>query len=483
MLKMSNNKLIKRINKMPIGNKITFLYALVFCIVLVVTSVCVVVNAWYYYRNVSRNELSNTVDKIKEYILNAEQVDLNYVSEINDNKYIEIRVSTKDKQHLFEGMREPENFPPPSLDNKNRSGIGERDHFATEIIQNQPYMSLQEKVERDGQIYFIQVFRPYRHEQKVIKLFGIIFFIVNILAILVAYKIGRYISQRLLQPVREMTATAEQISIHDLNQRINVPLADDEIRTLAITFNDMFERLQISFEKQNQFISDASHELRTPISVIQGYANLIDRWGKSDSEVLDEAIKSIKDETDHMANLVKQLLFIAREEENSKNIQKEVVDLGQVAVEVVKEANVLETKSNITLTETNADIFADYHLIKQLIWIFTENAIKYADKDEGIVAIKVWKDSDYAYISVKDNGIGINQEDINHIFDRFYRGDKSRNKDTPGNGLGLSIAKWIIKQHNACVKVESELGKGTDFIVKIPVYIESKSNNIKLKSK
>lgn len=465
MLKTSRNKFIDKIKRMSIGNKITFLYAMVFAIVMITVSVVIMVNAWGYYRSVSKEELTNIVSEVEKYILSTDKIDYEAIDELNPNKNIKISVTTKGMPIMDKKREGMDEFPPPDFTEK---PIHEdRNRFTTQIIKDQPYMMLEKICEKDGQTYFIQVFRPYRHETKVVKVFAVIFFVVNIIAIFIAYLIGKYISKKILQPISDMTTAAEQISAYDLDQRINVPLADDEIRTLALTFNDMIDRLRVSFEKQSRFISDASHELRTPISVIQGYANLIDRWGKTDSEVLEESIKSIKDETTHMTNLVNQLLFMAREETNAKNIVRENINLGNVANEVVKEVKILENiNADIFFNGTkDVEIFADYHLIKQLIWILVENALKYSKKEGGVVTVNVDSDDKNVYLSVSDNGIGISEEDLPHIFDRFFRGDKSRNKEISGNGLGLCIAKWIIKEHNATVKVESIIGEGTAFTI------------------
>lgn len=241
------------------------------------------------------------------------------------------------------------------------------------------------------------------------------------------------------------------------------------MKELTSTFNSMIERLDTSFRKQNQFISDASHELRTPIAVIQGYANLINRWGKSDPAILQESIDSILTETEHMSALIRQLLFLAKGDQNKLIAQKANITLNEVAAELVREMEVLDVDRKIVLVEEEpVEIFADYDLIKQLLWIHGENALKYS-KDGGVVEVKVWKDKKYGYVSVKDNGMGIAEEDLSKIFDRFYRVDKSRNKEISGTGLGLAIGKWIMDCHEGEILVESKVGEGTVFTDRFPL--------------
>lgn len=469
MLKMKDNKFFCWFRKMPIGNKITIMYAGVFAVILMIMSAFIILNAWYFYRDISRQELDETITKVSDYIKSGGKLDEDSIDKLNPNKYVDIRVTALRQKNKFEIMGEPEKYPPPDINLKEENDKFRKDRFELETIKGKRYMYDEKMIDYNNERYFIQVFRPYYHEQRIMKIFSFVFITVNILGILIAFGIGKFISKKLLKPVVDISQTAERISINDLSQRINIPVADDEIKELAVTFNDMISRLQISFDKQKQFISDASHELRTPISVIQGYANLMDRWGKSDPEILQESIDSIKDETEHMSMLVKKLLFLARGEKNMKDEQMKSLVLNNVISDVIKEINVMDIKNKIEFSEkSDLEIFGDYDLIKQMIWIFLENAVKYSS-NESEIHILIYSENKNAVIEIKDNGIGIKQEDIPFIFDRFYRGDKSRSKETPGTGLGLSIASLIIKQHKGKVEVESEYQQGTTFKIFIPL--------------
>ena len=159
------------------------------------------------------------------------------------------------------------------------------------------------------------------------------------------------------------------------------------------------------------------------------------------------------------------------------------MSLNEVAAELVREMEVLDVHSKITLAEEGqVEIFADYDLVKQLLWIHGENALKYS-KDSGEVEIRVWKDKKFGYVSVKDNGVGIAAEDIPKIFDRFYRVDKSRNKEISGTGLGLAIAKWIVDSHDGEILVESKVGEGTVFTNKFRLFASEGKTETKLKQK
>ncbi len=459
------NKFNLKLKNISIGTRITLFYTIVFSLTFVILTVFIMLNMWYYYQGVSKGDISETLSKVEEYIKSGNSLENAEFSDINPN--VEVRIFNISKDNRFDIMNrrlsdKPKGFPPPMpKDFEDR-----RDKFETETIKGVPYMSNRRVVNFDGKNYFIEAYRTNEREHDVLSRFAIVFIITNFLGIIASFWIGRFISKKILNPVSEIAKTAERISINDLSQRICVPNSDDEISNLATTFNDMIERLEISFEKQQQFISDASHELKTPISVIQGYANLIDRWGKSDPDILQESIESIKDETEHMSTLIKKLLFLARSEQNQINVQKKELCLNNVVSEVIKEFSVLDIKGKFNVVESESvNIFGDFSLIKQLIWIFIENAVKYSDKEFIKIDIEISSFEDFAFLKISDNGVGIKKDDIPHIFDRFFRGDKSHNKTIPGNGLGLSIANLIVRQHNGKIDVVSEEGKGTIFTV------------------
>jgi signal transduction histidine kinase len=281
---------------------------------------------------------------------------------------------------------------------------------------------------------------------------------------------GSKASRKFLSPVHQMTETVKEISIKDLGRRIDVRGSKNELKDLAKTFNEMLDRIQNSVEQQNQFISDASHELRTPISVIQGYADLLDRWGKNDRAVLEESIESIKSEAENMKELVEKLLFLARGDRNAQKLERSKFSLNELIGELIKETRIID-KEHILKNEHNdkIDIWADRKLMKEALRIFIDNSIKYTPSGGAIMLDSYLRKSE-AVIVVSDTGAGIAEKDIPHIFDRFYRADKSRTKSSGGTGLGLSIAKWIIDQHNGKISVWSEIQIGTVIKIILPVF-------------
>ncbi len=261
--------------------------------------------------------------------------------------------------------------------------------------------------------------------------------------------------------IESMTGAISKIDAKKLNQNTFVQYDQEELRELADAINDLLMRINESYQAQVRFVSDASHELRTPIAVIQGYANMLDRWGKSDEKTLNESIDAIKGESDHMKTLIEHLLFLARGDSDTIRLQLENFNVRELLEEVIKEARLIDDDHQYEFNQTDPVwIVGDKQLIKQVLRILVDNAMKYSPKHEKII-LKLIKNNHQIHIVVQDNGIGIKPQDVPHIFDRFYRSDESRDKKTGGSGLGLAIAKWIIEKHGGHFEVISRVGIGT----------------------
>lgn len=281
---------------------------------------------------------------------------------------------------------------------------------------------------------------------------------------------GSKVSKKLLKPLDEITKAEEEISAENLDKRINYTGSNDELKVLADSFDKMIERLENSFNKQNEFISDVSHELKTPIAVILGYSNLLERWGKDDKETLDKSIKAIQEETDNMKDLVNKLLLLTKTDTGNFPVTKTVINLKELIEDITEETKLIENSREI-VNSSNEElkIYADIGNVKEVIRILIDNAIHYTESN-GKIDIYTKDEKNKVYICVEDNGIGIPKDEQDKIFDRFYRIDKSRNKETGGNGLGLSIAKSLIKVNGGEIKVESREKEYTKFIIMFEKY-------------
>ncbi|MCX7615558.1 MAG: HAMP domain-containing histidine kinase [Clostridiales bacterium] len=270
-----------------------------------------------------------------------------------------------------------------------------------------------------------------------------------------------------LEKMQALAGKLDGINAAKLDTRISIEGTQDELKNLAGAINGMLDRINESYRAQVRFVSDASHELRTPISVIQGYANLLDRWGKNDEKTLQESIDAIKDEAANMKALVEQLLFLARGDNNTMTLQMEQFDLSTLASEVLKETQMIDGGHVYQSQINEVAVFADQALIKQALRILMDNAIKYTNAG-GHITVSVSKENNLAKLTVQDDGIGIPPEDVPKIFERFYRADESRARATGGTGLGLSIAKWIAERHGGHMEVLSRNDIGTRISILLP---------------
>lgn len=318
---------------------------------------------------------------------------------------------------------------------------------------------------------------------KLIKIIGIIEGILLLEEII----FGTARIRKALKPLNEIAETASRLSdmafdeekFHNLEDAISkisptasderVHIGDNELQGLEEAINNLLDRMRDSYRQQARFVSDASHELRTPISVIQGYANMLDRWGKEDESVLDESIKAIKSESENMKNLVEQLLFLARGINGKTQLQITEFSLNDMMTEVFEESKMID-KNHLYkyIEEEKATVYGDIGLLKQTARILIDNAAKYTDEGECIILKTGISSKGEPYFSVQDNGIGMEEEDVTHMFERFFRADTARVRKNGGTGLGLSIAKWIIDNHKGYFSVISRKDIGTRITVFLP---------------
>ncbi len=279
-----------------------------------------------------------------------------------------------------------------------------------------------------------------------------------------------------LAPIRDITELASTLSASNLSNRINIAGTKNELKDLAVVINSMLDRIERSYNSQKQFVSDASHELRTPIAVLQGYINLLKRWGKSDPEVLEEGISAIAQETESMKDLVESLLFLARHDKKTLMLEMEPFDALDILTELHREAAMVTPEDAFLLTSTQTcPMEGDRSMIKQVMRILCDNAVKYTPRG-GTITLGIERRPGWVTLSVADNGPGISQEDLPRIFDRFYRADEARRSENGGHGLGLSIARIIVMAHGGKMRVRSKVGTGSTFYVDLPDKQDSLKN-------
>lgn len=369
---------------------------------------------------------------------------------------IQITLYNRDKEVVF-STDESDNPPKEALEQTKGFYTTFNDIYVSISTQDHP------------EIRYILASKSLTKEKAYLLFLLVILIIFYLLAIIFIIVKGSRNLKRMLSPINDMIGTAKTISANHLHNRLNVVNSHDELKDLAETFNNMLDRLQESYEQQNRFVSDASHELRTPISVIQGYADLLQRWGKENKEVTEESLKAIQNEANNMKELVERLLFLARMDKETQKIEKEKFLLNDLINEVVKETKMIDGNHQISCHMTSDTMIeADPGLIKQALRIFIDNSIKYTPPG-GYIKINAASSNSTVTITVEDNGIGIDKEDIPFVFNRFYKCDKSRTREKGGTGLGLSIAKWIVEKHGGRIEVDSTIDAGTKITVRLPL--------------
>lgn len=296
--------------------------------------------------------------------------------------------------------------------------------------------------------------------------------VLEVVSLVLSSILGFLLSSYFLKPLKVLRDTMEIIR-KDPQSDAHMPEinSNDELTDLAEIFNDMIDRMRRYIEQQEQFVEDVSHELRTPVAVIEGHLNMLNRWGKEDPEILDESISASIQEISRMKSLVQEMLDLSRAEQVDVYYGNEISNAKEVTYQVFNNFKLLYPNFTFTLdddlsNELPVKIYRNH--FEQIIIIILDNAVKYSTTRQE-VHISISSTLNDFEIAIQDFGEGIPEEDVNRIFDRFYRVDKARARTKGGNGLGLSIAKQLVDSYKGKINVESVVGKGTIFRIMIPI--------------
>jgi heavy metal sensor kinase len=307
-----------------------------------------------------------------------------------------------------------------------------------------------------------------------LRTLAIVLVILLIIALIVAAMISWIMTKQTLTPLMTVTEFAKEITeTNDLSRRIPIEdqQKDDEVGQLIFAFNETLGKLDQILQSQKQLVTDISHELRTPLTVIKGEVGLMKKYKKYDIE----SLISIENEVDRLTRLVGNLLFLSQAETGAMPLEIKIFSLDELLCEVFQHVKTLAT-DRLTISIQKMDqieMQGDRDRIKQVLLNLLGNAIQYTPEGGGII-IELSNEGEIAKIKIEDNGPGIAKKDLQKIFDRFYRGEKSRTRShSSGFGLGLSISQYIVTLHNGSIHVESEIGEGTTFTVLLPMKINS----------
>ena len=307
--------------------------------------------------------------------------------------------------------------------------------------------------------------------------------IISLIAVVIFIGIAFVVVKDVVQPIKEISKVAREVNDDpNSSMRIKELHRNDELEELAITFNEMLDRMQRYIDQQKEFVGDVSHELRTPVAVIEGHLNMLERWGKDDPEILDESIKASLQEADRMKHLIQEMLDLTRAEQINVQYPNAVTNVYDVLTRVVADLALVHKDFKIQLDtddlppDTEIQIYHGH--LEQLLVILIDNGIKYSTTRKQI-NVSAGVSNDEVTIIVQDFGEGISQADQEKIFNRFYRVDKARTREKGGNGLGLSIAQKLVTSYHGSISVDSVEGQGSQFKLEFPVLTKKEAKRLK----
>ena len=338
----------------------------------------------------------------------------------------------------------------------------------SKFIEFEPYMIMTGKIQIDNSEYLIQIIRENDLFDDFIEGYLPTLGLTLILGLILSAIGAMYVSKNFINRLRKFITTMNEIKEKGFNARAEVSGFNDEIDKMKIVFNSMMDDLEDAFEDQSRFVSDASHELKTPLTALQGHINLIKRWGKNDKERLEKSIDICLNEVERLKKIVNDMLLLSKTEKEEVDLSKiDEINPKIIIEEVIEHYNVLNPDVKyITSIEDNIKMKIDPNDLKQLLIIFIDNSIKYNNKENIEIEIKLRHLDNKVNLEIKDNGMGIPKDELNNVMKRFYKVDKSRVKNN-SFGIGLSIASRIVNNYNGKISIDSELDKYTT----ISIYI------------
>jgi heavy metal sensor kinase len=346
-----------------------------------------------------------------------------------------------------------------------------RPRYEDRRLGRRSFRFLSQVLDVDGRQYVVQIGVREGDVVETLVLFRRYLLLFAPFLLLAASGGGYWLSKRALKPVDALVRTAQSITGTNLSNRLERLETGDELQRLSDTLNEMLSRIESAFLKVSKFTADASHELRTPIALIRTEAEIALRKSRDEAEYR-EALYHVLSEAERTSTLIESLLALARADAGSESLKMQPVDLRKITQDAVQDwgprilANNLRFEDQIS--ETPVVVVGDISGLSRLLNILLENAVKYTPPP-GKIELRLSKSDQRVVITIRDTGIGIRQEDLGKVFERFYRADKARSRQLGGSGLGLAIAKWIVEQHRGSVRVESSSAGGSTFFIDLPV--------------
>lgn len=444
--------------KQNLSSQISLTYAVILFATIFLVNIGTTAGVYYLFHHQAERALDISISRVSEKIQSVESLDKNFLYSGAVMSSVILRV-TDDKEKIF-----LDNSPSfPALEKilqfkKNNSPFWASEKYQLIETPNSFFYYKNLPLEVGGKIFNFHFLKTITFEKNFIRNMLWIILLIDLVGLTFAIMIGNKFSKKILNPLKNFTEIAKKISAGNLGKRIEVENSAEEITKLAESFNKMLDRLEESFRQQQRFIADASHEFRTPVTVIRGYADMLKIYGANDSEFFAEATDSIQNSSKNLQNLIERLLFLARADQNNLPTKKIPLNVNQLLIDVAESFKNPRIKF---IGNENFEIIGDENFLKKMFSEIVENALNFS-RDDVFIEIQNSPEA----VKIIDKGIGIAEEDIEKIFDRFYRADKSRTKIDDNKisaGLGLSIAKWIADNHKIKFEISSNLDEGTSF--------------------
>lgn len=281
---------------------------------------------------------------------------------------------------------------------------------------------------------------------------------------------GWRVAMQLLRPVQSLAETMKRAKEHGWQERVVIPDNSDELSQLAGLFNGLMDRVEASFLQQKQFVEDASHELKTPIAIIEGHLSMLERWGKRDPAILEESLQTSLHQLARLKGIMQELLDLTRAEASIELSSVKPIRIREIVERAVAGLRVpypdFRCDSDVSGLDRTLVRIEQRHL-EQILHILLDNAVQYSE-DCKHIAVRGWEEDGRAHLRIQDQGIGIEAEHLPHVFERFYRADPARSRERGGTGLGLPIAKRLVEKYGGEIRLSSKPGEGTEAFVSFP---------------
>ena len=450
--------------KIPIFLEVTRNSFFIIILILIIYTVSQLVTFWMFTDEYERDLLQ---DRYEEVVNLSKNINVEFskkgfyeylqeLSEGENDEYIRIyssdRIYYESPSEIWSGI---------SLDN-----AGKDTEIKIKIFDFEIYNLITGALEIGDSKYTIQIIREDDIFDEFITNSLPILVLTSILGLVLSGVGATYVSKNFINRLRKLITTMNEIKEKGIDKRAEISELNDEIDKVNIVFNSMMDELEEAFHEQSRFVSDASHELKTPLTALNGHLSMLKRWGKNDEERLEKSLDICLSEVERLTKIVNDMLTLSRLEKVDIDLEKlNGIEPKIIIDEVIEQYKILNPDVNyITNIDENIKVKIDPNDLKQLLIIFIDNSIKYNDKNNIEIKINFKKVSNKMQLEVIDNGMGIPKEEINNVMKRFYKVDKSRLHNS-SFGIGLSIANRIVKIYNGEIFISSELGKYTKVTV------------------